>query len=898
MIKNKCNTGRWARWIFAGLILSVIIIFVMCEVMIPAEETGTFGQCQEFNSGWKRILEDGTGITATLPVTFSMKPGEVLSMQKILPQDLEGNDSLCFRSAQQDVNVYIDEELRYSYSTEQSRPFGKNSVSAYLFVDLQESDAGKLVRVECVTDSVYTGVFNAVYYGDKLGMLSVLIENNGIEFLVTCFLLLLGLVAVIISVILKTRIHKDIALEYLGWAIFCAAMWIMGESKLRQFIFPNVTAVANLSYYMILIMPIPFLIYADMIQNYRYHRLYRFNLILAFTEVAVCSALQFLDIYDFRDTLFIMRAVIGLSMLVVMFTVLQDFVKGYYRTYLMEIIGMGGVILGGVIEVILVYQKAWARYGIALSFGLIFLLAMASMKTAQNIFNIEKEKERAVMDVQSKDRFLANMSHEIRTPINTMMGMNQMILRESTEPEIIKYAQNIDTSSKMLLALVNDILDFSKIESGNLQIIEGDYQLSSTLNDTIQILKNKADNKELEVILNIDESLPSVLNGDEIRIKQILINLMTNAVKYTKEGTITFSVEGRWSEENSFELILSVADTGEGIKEENLDKLFTRFIRLEERKNQGIEGTGLGLSITKQLVEKMDGTISVESVYGSGSLFTVVLPQKVVDKTPMGDFSKAYKQVAESQKTKVETKFKAPWAEILVVDDNEMNLAVARGLLKPTQIKVDTALSGKQCLELTKTKKYHLIFMDHMMPEMDGIETLHLLQQDSDNPNSDTKVIVLTANAITGIKEKYLEEGFSDYLSKPIAYDKMESMLEKYLTRDILSIDREQGIAYCGGMEEFYQEMLTAYCEQAKQYIPKLIELYEKKDWENYRIVVHAVKSNSLNIGAIAFSESAKEQEMAAKEGRTEDILNTWGTFINDYKCMREKVESLCKTMD
>lgn len=392
------------------------------------------------------------------------------------------------------------------------------------------------------------------------------------------------------------------------------------------------------------------------------------------------------------------------------------------------------------------------------------------------MLNAEKEKQVAIAASESKAKFLASMSHEIRTPINIVIGMNEMILRENQDETIQEYAYNIKGASNMLLGLVNDVLDMSKIEAGKLQIVESDYQVSALLNDIILGVRGYMKQKDLQLDLEIDEEIPAVLKGDEIRIKQILNNLLSNAVKYTEKGSITFSAKGVMQNDEFF-LLFIVSDTGRGIKQEDLSKLFEGFIRLEMDKNRYIEGTGLGLNITKLLVDNMGGKIDVHSEYGKGTSFTVTLPQQIVDVAKMGNLEQAYKQ--EIKKTANAKFLCAPDKKVLVVDDNRMNLTVIGALLKRSQVQIDFAGSGFECLKKTKDVKYDLILMDHMMPELDGIQTLHRLRAETDNVNKDTNVVVLTANAVAGTEEKYLSEGFAGYLSKPIVVDKMEEMLTR-----------------------------------------------------------------------------------------------------------------------
>ena len=397
----------------------------------------------------------------------------------------------------------------------------------------------------------------------------------------------------------------------------------------------------------------------------------------------------------------------------------------------------------------------------------------------KDMLEIEKEKQAAIAASQSKAQFLASMSHEIRTPINTVLGMNEMILRENKDEAIEEYAYNIKSASQMLLGIINDVLDFSKIEAGKLQIVENDYRVAIMLNDVVQGIIPRLKEKKLELKLEIDEEIPAVLKGDEIRIKQILNNLLSNAAKYTERGAVTFSAKGVY-EGTCFGLRLSVTDTGIGIKEADLGRLFESFRRLELEKNRYIQGTGLGLNITKQLVENMSGKIDVKSIYGKGSCFTVWIPQQIVDDAPMSGIEHPHRH-KEKAKSEKETFLYAPDAKVLVVDDNKMNLMVVKGLLKRTGIQLDFATGGNECLQKTKDKSYDLILMDHMMPEPDGVQTLHMIREDATNSNRDTAVIVLTANAIAGIEEQYQKEGFAGYLSKPITGEKLEEMIAKYV---------------------------------------------------------------------------------------------------------------------
>ena len=399
-------------------------------------------------------------------------------------------------------------------------------------------------------------------------------------------------------------------------------------------------------------------------------------------------------------------------------------------------------------------------------------------------------EERVVAANNAKSNFLANMSHEIRTPMNAIIGMDEMIIRESKDSRISKYAMDIRSASKTLLSIINDILDLSKIESGKMEIVPVEYDSASVFNDIANMTMKKAEDKGLAYDLIVDEKIPSRLFGDEIRIRQIMLNIINNAIKYTEKGSVRITV----SYDSDIEMLfISVSDTGIGIKPEDIDKLYNSFQRLEETKNRNIEGTGLGLNITKQLAEMMGGHIFVESVYQKGSTFTAEIPQRTVDASPIGDFALRLKET-QSNPEEYKPILVAPNARVLIVDDNEMNLDVITGLLSDTRIRLTTADSGKECLACLKDGEFDVILLDQMMPGMSGKETLAEIR--SAHLADNTPIIALTADAIVGARESYLKEGFTDYLSKPVMYEDLERILLKYIDKKLLltqeMIEREE----------------------------------------------------------------------------------------------------------
>lgn len=387
-----------------------------------------------------------------------------------------------------------------------------------------------------------------------------------------------------------------------------------------------------------------------------------------------------------------------------------------------------------------------------------------------------------------KSDFLANMSHEIRTPMNAVIGMAEMALREDLTPAAREYIGQIKSSGQTLLTIINDILDFSKIESGMLEVVEEAYSLKALLGTLKAECSMRAEDKGLDLIFDVPQDTPNILLGDEVRVRQVLLNILTNAIKYTMKGSVTLKVAYRKIKEREIEITFAVKDTGIGIKEENIGRLFGKFDRIDEEQVHAIEGTGLGLSIVDKLVKLMNGTLTVESVYGEGSTFTVCLCQQVIGEETVGCLSEKKR---EGRRKDIPV-FIAPKARILVVDDNKVNLTVIKALLRKTKVQVTCVETGKECLEYAAKESYDVILLDHMMPVMDGIETLEALKKMPDNQCKDAAVIALTANAMAGVREMYLDKGFNDYLAKPIEGTVLEQLIMRYLPEEYVTKNKEQ----------------------------------------------------------------------------------------------------------
>ena len=527
----------------------------------------------------------------------------------------------------------------------------------------------------------------------------------------------------------------------------------------------------------------------------------------------------------------------------------------------------------------------------------------------------EAARKNAESANMAKSFFLANMSHEIRTPINGILGMNTMLLKECKDATLLEYAQNIQNAGHTLLSLVNDVLDITKIESGKMELLIGDYDLFAVLNDCYSVADPRAQSKGLEFNINVNPKTPSLLSGDEVRLRQIINNLLSNAIKYTPSGTVDLLVDFKTlTEENSnkrIELVVIVADTGIGIRSDDRGKLFQSFERIDLDRNRNIEGTGLGLNLTKKLVEMMDGRVLVKSVYGSGSVFEVHVPQPVIGDAVIGNFMERHKEfISFNSGVK---KFKAKNARLLVVDDVSMNLKVVCGLLKETEIKVDTATNGEDALALVEGNHYDLILLDHMMPVMDGIETLQCMKDIKSFDIKKTPVVMLTANAVVGAKDAYIQAGFTDYITKPIREEVLLTTVKKLLPPELIDkvdvaeknspmstshsvddlsgvLDTATGLGYCMNDKGFYREMLVEYVKNDR--LADLESSFAKGDFENYRINMHSLKSTSLTIGAVALSETAKTIEIACKEGNVDFVRSQHEKCMADYKTVLEKLSN------
>lgn len=537
----------------------------------------------------------------------------------------------------------------------------------------------------------------------------------------------------------------------------------------------------------------------------------------------------------------------------------------------------------------------------------------------------KKAERQAQTATEAKSSFLANMSHEIRTPINTIMGMDEMILRETSDKVVEEYALDIKAASQNLLSLINDILDITKIESGKMGLVNGEYQFMSLMHDVLNNVMIRAKEKGLEVKLDIASDIPCDMFGDDVRVRQILTNILTNAVKYTQEGSIEISARCKRNYDNTVDLTFSVKDTGIGIKPEDIKRMFESFERLEENRNRNIEGAGLGMAITQNLLKMMGSNLEVESVYGKGSTFSFTINQEIVNDEDIGDFNQKLKQLTSNYE--YSTSFEAPRAKFLVVDDNTMNRKVFVSLLKEAKVQIAEAASGDECLSMIKKEHYDMIFLDHMMPGLDGLETFKMMATLHGNKCLGTPVIALTANAIAGAKERYMTLGFHGFLSKPIVPAQLEKMIRDFLPEDLLEyhetnatdearknrvkqvelpevegVDWDYALLHFPEANMVFQTAVDFY-ESIGYERDEIMRFYSEIDGdsfplEDYRIKVHAVKSMANTIGATALGGLAKLCEYAARDQQMDRIRILTPVLVDEMDIMKDRLSVLSSEVE
>ncbi len=708
------------------------------------------------------------------------------------------DEYLCFRARALDVVVRVNGAVWYEYHFREE--YRTHSRRMYMLHQIPTAGMKEGDTITIALDNAAGAASTTVQFvaiGDRYGMMRyILMESRGS--LIVCAAVLVIIVMCLITSHSSILIDKTQDIRPLRWLTFfliLAVIYLGTDCGCLEIFLERIALVSWLNNLSLVMLPIPvlhFVEHAFFPGQKRYEALAASHFLLAAAGVVSYMFLgrNISDFYPFVHALLVVDAgACALSFLqekhmpsadvVLGFAALAGTVMASVGFYWYEVIypcslifGYGLVVFGGSMLFWIVRNRNERK----------------RMREEADHVIMERDKMAAQEASEQKSRFLTHMSHEIRTPLNAILGMNELIMHETEKGIIKKYTSDIQSAGRTLLALINDILDFSKIETGKMDIVASDYSLSSLLNDVVAMMRERAANAGLELRLDIDGEIPDLLYGDEVRIKQIILNLMTNAVKYTKTGWVELGIRrqnvSRYIDEDSLLLDIRVSDSGVGIKKEDLSKLFVEFERLDRLKNRSVEGSGLGLSIASRLAALMDGRISVESEYGKGSSFNVTIPQKIVSDVPIGNYRKRFEllssETAEESGVSLED-MRFPGKRVYVVDDNEMNLEVIASILEMIDIDVDRAGGGKAAMEHLDTHVYDLILTDDMMPDVSGTELMQYLHQNAQSASHSTPIVVLTANAIAGAREDYIRKGFDDFMTKPIDVDVLQKILMKYL---------------------------------------------------------------------------------------------------------------------
>ena len=762
--------------IFITLIVLSFVFMFMALGKRSVDNSFDNKTIQDLNEEWTVQVGQEPLFKVNLPVKFENKNNSKVSISRILPSDIDSYNCMMIESKRQEIYVYVDDELRASY-TDEGQKIGNSLPSSYLMVPIHNADAGLKVQIDFITDTYYSGNISNIYLGSEMSILIMLIKTNMIWLILIGVIAVIGFVCLTCYFMYRSTFSDSIQFLHLFLFSLFTTIWCFSQINIRQIFIKDLSVCESIGHCCFMLIPFSILLISNYFSDYRHPTFHQFGITVAIVSFLAQNIVHTgfgIDYFQLQPitqlyTFWILTTCIGSCVI--------DIFKGRLGNRYWVIVGFVGQVLGIIAEAVLTGMGVrYTHLGYYILGSLVFVLSIAF-----NIFLDFREVQRAKNEAENankaKSMFLATMSHEIRTPINVVLGMNELIIRETASNIIRDYANNIAEAGKSLLSLVNDILDFSKIESGKMDIVCVDYNLKPLINDLVMMTKTRIGNKDIKLVLNIDETIPSKYYGDEVRIKQILTNILTNSVKYTEAGTIELTVRSAGRQDEDILLTFSVKDTGMGMKPENIEKLMSStFIRFDEQKNRNIEGTGLGVAITRQLLELMGSKLEIDSTYGSGSDFYFTLKQRVVDETALG----AVEQKTDSSKQKRKNSFTAKGANILAVDDTKTNLLVIKGLLKPYEMNVEVVSSGRECINKCKEKQYDVILMDHMMPEMDGIATLSELRKEK-LITDDTKVIALTANAISGAEEMYISNGFDGYLTKPIDVIALDLCLKKSL---------------------------------------------------------------------------------------------------------------------
>lgn len=940
MMNNRTNKKSYSwdyivalvtKWAFIGA-FAIGVLYLIYYCLTDSREMD-IPENVEYMNEWSYRIDGQDWQNITLPCNVEVEDGVTVEYKATLPNNLNDNMWLATLNSR-DLIVSVDGKNRYSWERDKADFPGGPVKSVYMFVPINQEDAGKTI-ILIKHGRLNNGTVKKVLIGDSFSVMNELHRSMGkFRFNAAILLFILAIILLSVSVTLKILYQQEIPLILLSMGAMTTSAWLVMDSNLFQIVFGIRYIDGFLSYILTLIMLFPYMLYVDEIQNHRYRNIYAVLSIVQLMNFAICTALHLCGIVNFTRMLAPLDFIIAWLVVIIIVCIVIDVFVHRERDYVIVAIGILVFGLMSVAEIITINTTDLGNVeGVFMLVGIFALMIMAATQQIKDIAMIEWRKREAAEENLAQQKFLTNMSHEIRTPINTILGMNEMILCENSSEDVRKYAERISHSGQLLLSLINDVLDFSLYKAGEEKIVSEEYDIRSLVDDVLDVLKIQTSEKGLGCNVGLSADIPSRLMGDPKLIMRILNNIVSNAVKYTDNGSITFSFECE-EQEGGYNLEFVISDTGRGIRQEDFDKIFDPFVRSDIRKNRSIDGTGLGLAITKEIVEKMGGTIAVESTLGHGSTFTVKIPQGAVDGAEKITVDYCSKLSRQSKNDNVEaitkesnedlkkekcacTSYEAKDAKVLAVDDNNSNLIVIREFLKSTKVQLEVVNGGQEAIDKCNEVLYDIILMDHMMPDPDGVAAMHAIKEGISSLNRTTPIIVLTANAVGDCKEQYLKEGFNDYLSKPVSRPNLLETIRKFINPKLivesgkkkdepLAVIENQSVTdestasakesenaiidfdalnnRFDNIESAVDMVLSECVKEGEKKIILLRQLYEDKDIARYAVEAHGVKGVMASICADKISQRAKKHEFAAKENRVSFIDEDIDGFIDEYR--------------
>ena len=950
MKEKILRAGKYVT--IVALLICVLAVIVLAVLSSPGDGNGR-QPVSLWKDGWLLTTEDGN--TTSVQIPASGVRAEKYTIASVLPRDFKSNAAVFIWSNDHEITVRVGGEEVFSYAYVPETRINRDiSPSQYLILPLKDSYAGQDISISysCLPDA--SASIGWIYIGDQTDTILYLIRKNALTLVAAIIIMVFGAIA--ISRFLsnrKIRTNQTRGNLCKGVAMIIAAVWMIYQTDCRQFLMPNIYLARDLNYLAQIALPIPFVLAIAFVEEKEYFRSAIIFVILNALDDLALFGLLFAGVANFRRLGVMMdiplNASVAYCAITVGLIIKRD--RQLARKMRMTIIAMAVLAVCGGFEI--AGQNGFGITGVFLPLGIIFFAAVTEAINSANVVQTVKKDIEFSAYRRSQKTLLASVSHEIRTPINSVLGLDEMIIRDTKEETTRQYAYDIRTSGKVLLSLVNDILDFSRLESGAVELQPESYSLRELLTEISAVERERAQQKGLAFLVKVNPEIPDRLVGDYARIRQVLINLINNGVKYTNEGYVELTVDFEEKENNNILLKFHIKDTGIGIREEDINRIFEPFVRVDEKKNRSVEGTGLGMSITENLLLLMGSRVSVESRYGKGSDFSCRIPQPVADPAPIGDFDLHALQDEEEEK-KDAADYTCPSACLLVVDDTPLNIKVFTLLLKEKKPEIHTAASGEEALVQCSRTKFDVIFMDQRMPGMDGTQTLHVLREKEEcRINHGTPVVLLTADAFAGVREEALANGFNGYLSKPVTPADLSNALREFLPPDKVVSGKQNGSAVqpgeavsgeaagegmlpetlpagkaaparnepeedslfsvlsrkCGlsaekaaaamGSEELYTSVLSDFTALGKANADEIARLLSAGDIENYTIKVHALKSSARLIGAADLSARAKALEDAGDRAQAGDeaaraqIASNTEPLLSDYRELLERISGV-----